>query len=214
MYDSTYYSNFDTTMGTFLGVFLGFFIFIMIIALIVGVLIVIGQWKIFKKGGEEGWKALIPVYNVYTMCKLVGVNPYWVLIVFAGCLFSAIPLLNLVVMVASIYFTVLLHVSLAKAFGKDTGFAIGLILVPYIFYPILGFGKSEFVGADPMEDIIFKNKNNNSTNTKSTTNNTQTVENTSTTETDDQDKKTFCTNCGAQLTKDDNFCTSCGSKKN
>lgn len=105
------------------------------------------------------------------MCKLVGVNPYWVLITIAGWFLSSIPLVNLVSAVASIYFTILLNVSIAKAFGKDTGFAIGLIFLPYIFYPILGLGNKEFVGKNPMEDIIFKN-----TNQQSNTNN-QNVQN-------------------------------------
>jgi hypothetical protein len=35
---------------------------------------------------------------------------------------------------------------LAKVFGKGTGFGFGLLLLPFIFYPILAFGKSEYVG--------------------------------------------------------------------
>ena len=36
--------------------------------------------------------------------------------------------------------------SLAKAFGKDVGYTIGLLLVPTIFYMILGFGNAQYVG--------------------------------------------------------------------
>ena len=91
MYDTTYYSDFNTIFGTFFGMFIGVFIFIMIFALIVGILVIIGKWNILKKGGEEGWKSLIPIYSTYTMCKLVGVNPYWVLITIAGWFLSSIP---------------------------------------------------------------------------------------------------------------------------
>lgn len=222
MYDTTYYSDFDTILGTFFGMFIGVFIFIMIFALIVGILVIIGKWNILKKGGEEGWKSLIPIYSTYTMCKLVGVNPYWVLITIAGWFLSSIPLVNLVSAVASIYFTILLNVSIAKAFGKDTGFAIGLIFLPYIFYPILGLGNKEFVGKNPMEDIIFKN-----TNQQSNTNN-QNIQNNNVSETQNEKNETinqqelqnkeqsetiFCSNCGSNINKEDIFCTNCGTKR-
>jgi len=32
----------------------------------------------------------------------------------------------------------------AKAFGKGTGFAIGMIFLPFIFYAILAFDSSEY----------------------------------------------------------------------
>ena len=35
---------------------------------------------------------------------------------------------------------------MAKAYGKGTGFAIGLILLPNLFQLILAFGSSEYVG--------------------------------------------------------------------
>lgn len=233
MYNSTFYSD-SSVIGSFLGLILGFFLFFIFIALIVGILIIIGRWNIFKKGGEEGWKAIIPFYNTYTMCKLVGVNPYWVLIVVVGCLFTTVPLLNIVAGVASIYFTVLLNVSLAKAFGKDTGFAIGLIFLPYIFYPILGLGKQEFIGANPMDDIIFKNIQSNPTNNQTTVNSS--IEPVSVNEQNNETpinpisnssevgtlnnqakvskEKIVCSNCGFELTDEDNFCTNCGTKKN
>jgi len=46
-------------------------------------------------------------------------------------------------MVAGIWVTNLL----AKSFGKDEGFTLGLIFLPFIFYPILGFGNAEDHGA-------------------------------------------------------------------
>lgn len=35
---------------------------------------------------------------------------------------------------------------MAKSFGKDAGFTVGLVLLPTIFYMILGFGKAEYIG--------------------------------------------------------------------
>ena len=98
---------------------------ILVIALVVYILQVIGMWKVFKKSGEEGWKAIIPIYNTYTMCKITGVNPWWVLIVaIAGGLSGAFgdsdlnTIVSLLCSIVTIYFSVLLYVSLARAFGK------------------------------------------------------------------------------------------------
>jgi len=35
---------------------------------------------------------------------------------------------------------------LSKSFGKDVGFTVGMILLPIIFYPILGFGSATYKG--------------------------------------------------------------------
>ncbi len=241
MYDTTYY---DSGLGALVGMFIGVFVVIMLVVLIAAIIVTIAQWKMFKKAGEEGWKAIIPVYNVYTLCKIVGVNPYWILIVMLGSLLSGVPLVGLVSFAASIYFQILLNVSIAKSFGKDGGFAVGLIFVPYIFYPILGLGKAEYIGAQPMDDIIFKNKTSNTNNTNqsninsvpNTASQTTNVENPAmatqntpgnnvvdgqsteildeTTSPTPQPAAAYCTNCGNQLAPGDAFCTNCGTKVN
>src|ERR1700730_13482255 len=35
-----------------------------------------GLWKIFEKAGEQGWKALVPVYNYYIWLKVLK-RPWW-----------------------------------------------------------------------------------------------------------------------------------------
>ena len=48
-----------------------------------------------------------------------------------------IPLVNIAI-------AIILAIDIAKAFGKGTGFAIGLIFLGFIFYPILGFGSAQY----------------------------------------------------------------------
>jgi len=50
-----------------------------------------------------------------------------------------IPLVNLIV-----YIIVLIE--LAKRFGKGIGFALGLLFLPFIFFPVLGFGSAQYHG--------------------------------------------------------------------
>ena len=52
------------------------------------VLIIVAQWKIFTKAGQEGWKALIPIYNVVVLYKIIGLSP-WLLLLY---LLSLCPL--------------------------------------------------------------------------------------------------------------------------
>lgn len=44
----------------------------MVIWLILLLIVIISLWKIFEKAGEPGWAALIPIYNVIILLKIVG----------------------------------------------------------------------------------------------------------------------------------------------
>ena len=162
------YGNYGTTYGTTqaageaaggllagLGIMMIFFYIIMIA---VAVVCLIAKYKMFKKMGIEGWKSLIPMVSDYLQMEATGVNQIWLLVVTCGSAVAAIPVLGwLAFAAAMIYYAILVNVSLAKAFGKSTGFAVGLILLAPVFLIILGFSKdAKFVGKDPMNDIIFK----------------------------------------------------------
>lgn len=62
------------TEAAFAGGFLGSF---MVIGLIVAVLLIIAGWKIFEKAGEKGWKALIPIYDIYIFFKICGMKSWF-----------------------------------------------------------------------------------------------------------------------------------------
>jgi hypothetical protein len=94
------------------------------------ILIIAAWWKIFSKAGQPGWAAIIPIYNWIVWCKIVGRPAWWVLL-----LLICFPI-----------FFIILLIDLAKSFGKGVGFAIGLILVSIIFFPILGFGSATYQG--------------------------------------------------------------------
>lgn len=103
-----------------------------IIGLIIVVVLLIALWKIYEKGGEKGWKALIPFYNVYIEFKLFWGNGWMFLL-------TLIPIVNVVVQI------MLLH-KMSKAFGHGIGFTLGLMFLPYIFLVILGFNGDEYLG--------------------------------------------------------------------
>jgi hypothetical protein len=96
------------------------------------ILMIAACWKIYTKAGQPGWAAIIPIYNWYVLCKIVGRPGWWVILFF-------IPFVNFIV-------GIILCIDLAKSFGKGVGFGIGLILLGVIFFPILGFGSAQYQG--------------------------------------------------------------------
>ncbi len=102
------------------------------ICLALGVLMVASMWKLFAKAGQPGWGALVPVYNIILLLKIAG-KPAWWLVLFM------IPFINFVIIV-------MVTLSLAKSFGKSSGYGIGLLLLGVVFFPMLAFGSDRYVG--------------------------------------------------------------------
>jgi len=44
---------------------------------------------------------------------------------------------------------IIVMIDLAKSYGKVGGFAVGLIFLPFVFFPILGFGSAAYAGHEP-----------------------------------------------------------------
>ncbi len=109
------------------------------ISLIIAILQIIAMWKLFTKAGEKGWKSIIPIYNLVILFKISGISP-WVI---CGYLTSFIPIVGIIVCLGIAIYQAN---GLAKSFGKDIGYTVGLIFVPFIFYLILAFGNAEYVG--------------------------------------------------------------------
>ena len=126
----------DAGVGAALGAMLGMYL---VIILVIYVLQIIAMWRIFSKAGEAGWKSLIPIYNAVILFKVSGLSPWLILAYLA----AIIPFVGWIV---PIVITILQANGLSKSFGKSTGFTVGLVLLPSIFYLILGFGNSEYVG--------------------------------------------------------------------
>ena len=101
--------------------------------LAVCVLLVAAAWKLFVKAGRPGWAAIVPIYNIVVMLDIIGRPIWWVILFF-------IPLVDIVA-------TIVVSLDVAKAYGKGSGFGIGLWLLPFVFYPILGFGDARYGGS-------------------------------------------------------------------
>jgi hypothetical protein len=104
----------------------------MIFGLLIALVLIVAMWKVFTKAGQPGWASIIPIYNLYIWCKIVGRPWWWILLML-------IPFVNFII-------CIILCIDLAKSFGKGVGFGIGLALLGIIFFPILGFGSAQYQG--------------------------------------------------------------------
>ena len=117
---------------------------LIILYLAIIVFLIVSMWKVYEKAGRPGWEAIVPIYNIYILLKIVG-KPGWWLILFL------IPIVNIV-------FIIWTYNMLSKSFGKDEGFTIGLVLLGIVFLPILGFGDAKYLGpyGDPQAFSAFQ----------------------------------------------------------
>ncbi|WP_027188911.1 DUF5684 domain-containing protein [Paucidesulfovibrio longus] len=100
--------------------------------LVITVAIIAGYWKTFEKAGQPGWAAVIPIYNLIVMLRIVHRPLWWILLLF-------VPLLNIVIFIV-------IGIDLAKRFGKSALYGVGIALLGFIFVPMLGFGNARYLG--------------------------------------------------------------------
>ena len=120
MYDNMYTSEIGAGPGIVFWIF--YFAFI--------VFFIIVMWKIFVKAGKPGWGCIVPIYNNILQLEIAGRPIWWIFLMF-------IPFVNIVI-------SIIVIIDFAKAFGKGTGFGIGMLFLPFIFFPILAFDSSEY----------------------------------------------------------------------
>lgn len=97
---------------------------------VLAILTIVAMWKVFQKAGKPGWASIIPIYNLVVFLEIINKPIWWVIFFF-------IPVVN-------IFFAFIMWHELAKTFGKDITYTIGLFFLPFIFIPILGFGDAVY----------------------------------------------------------------------
>lgn len=129
--------------------------------------------RIFVKAGEWWWKIIIPIYNEYILCKIVG-KKWWI------WLLMSLPIISLIWLIVSIIFWfvnlplgshnslglqlfnyilwifafasiiaiivvyILIQIRLCKSFWKSNWFCVWMIFFPFIFAWIIAFDSSTY----------------------------------------------------------------------
>jgi len=156
-----------------LGIILSIFGALIMFFLVIIIFSLVYNYIIYKKAGRKGWEALIPIYNTIVKFEFLNI-PIWMIV------FLFIP-------AANIALSIIVGINMAKKFEKDSLFTIGLVLLPFVFYPILAFGNAKF---NPNVKGIFENEN-------------KTYK--------EESNMGYCTNCGSKL--EGMYCSNCGTKK-
>ena len=128
--DYYYTQSYDMVPGTFAGAIIAFVMAWMFVILLLTVFMAICQWIIYEKAGRKGWESIIPIYNVVVAFEFLNIPMWMIILLFIPGANVAVP--------------IVMAVKLAERFGKTSGFAVGLIFLPVVFYPILAFGKAKF----------------------------------------------------------------------
>ena len=148
-----------------------FYLLFVLIALGAAIVTIIGEWKVFEKAGKPGWAAIIPFYNNYVLYQ-IGDMPVALIAVNIGTvvfsliqsmvtvLYTAEGIFRLSVSyeytgiiaimgvisscggIACLILNILTCINVAKKFGKSAGYGVGLALLPFVFFMMLGFDKN------------------------------------------------------------------------
>lgn len=136
------------------------FIVLFIFALAPLIFLLIAQSKVHSKAGYPGWSAFVPYYSQYVRAVMGGdENNFWGMLVASGASFVVslieafsdsdivlilLGLISLAASIAILVFTIKMEYNLARAFGQGSGFTVGLVLLPIVFYPMLAWGAYEY----------------------------------------------------------------------
>lgn len=104
------------------------------VILLLAALMLVSAWKVYEKAGQPGWASIIPIYCTIVFLNIAKKPLYWFFLML-------IPFFGII-------WVVLATNAFAKAFGKSEGFTIGLIFLPFVFYPILAFDDSQYILAE------------------------------------------------------------------
>ena len=106
----------------------------MLITMVFYVLWLAANWKLYQKMGRHGWESIIPGYNMYVLFQELYGNGWRVFM--------------LLIPFYSIYVAIKLYIDLAKRFGKNGGYGVGLLFLGPtfpIFTTMLAFGSAKYM---------------------------------------------------------------------
>lgn len=144
-----------------------------IVKFILWILTAFCWWKIFEKAQIKGWKAFIPFYCDYTRFGLANKKwlyfPFLILSIIEGVVnivYSALAALDLadsllenvsldmdlqflfwtriILTIIVVTIEIMVGIIIARKYGKEPLFGIGLGILPVVFAPILAFDRSVY----------------------------------------------------------------------
>lgn len=170
------YYGFVPSIGVLAGGIFAATAFTCVFSLALCVLVIVGRWFTYRKMGMPGWKSIIPFYNDYVLADKVsndGIAAWFVLCDAVFCLTTVmlsgvssrgsmagmvLTCLSTLSAIATIVLMCVVYHRVSQGFGHDAGYTVGLVLLPVVFFPILGFSNDEAFDAAriPSDDDVQK----------------------------------------------------------
>ncbi|MBL6865911.1 MAG: signal peptidase I [Flavobacteriales bacterium] len=107
------------------------------VTILIVLVFTIAGWRLFSKAGKPGWAIVVPFYNLYIYTQIIKRPGWWILLYFS----IAIPAVGAL---GIVFLSIIDQLRLAKVFGRSEGFGVGLILLGWVFFPILAFSESHY----------------------------------------------------------------------
>ena len=126
------YKDYDVIYKSNLNEYLILWIILGILGVLLILFTIFSASKVYKKANRSGLAPWVPFYNIYLLVEIANLPKGYFFL-------SLIPIINL-------YAFYKINIELAKLFKKDKSFGYGLFILPFIFYPILAFSDSEYIG--------------------------------------------------------------------
>ena len=119
----------------------------LLILFVLGLLIflIVGNWKMFRKAGKNGWECIIPIYGYYVLTEIADLNWWWFLLLISDSLVDLVGLENLssLANLVSLFASFNIYYNIAKKFKKKTSTAVLSGIFSFIFIQIFGYSKNE-----------------------------------------------------------------------
>lgn len=153
MYDNYDYNSTFPMSESLTSLFYAIFIYYVIKEVIV----VASMWRIFQKADRPGWAAIVPAYNCMVLSDITFGTIWLGLIPVVSIIADKVLHLGLfasILAFVSVIYNIILSIKLANVFDKSVGFGMGLLFLPFVFYPMLAFGSSSYCGTFSLGDTF------------------------------------------------------------
>ncbi len=109
---------------------LRFYIIFIMISMLFSLIFTAFGIKLYKKANKKASEALIPIYNLFILIQITELPIYYFLL-------FLFPILNIFLIIKISY-------KLYKLFNTSFPFLLGMIFLPYVFIPLLSYGKYKY----------------------------------------------------------------------
>ncbi len=101
-----------------------------LVSLVILIIMIVGYGKMFQKAGYAWWLSIIPIVNVWVLCKMAFRSGWYMFLLL-------IPIVHFFVIIK-------LYLNIARKFEYPGIFAVGLIFLNPIFVMIIAFSDAQW----------------------------------------------------------------------